>query len=104
MLTIGGYVDPKRFAVFSVKRYVGKEIDPEIILPDVLRICGEWNVHCIGLDWGHGWGLNGRIFKARGRERAMQFAYSHNLGERKRWDADAFKWIINRNAALHGYL
>ena len=30
----------------------------------------------------------------------MQFAYSANLGERKRWDAQAYKFIINRNAAL----
>src|SRR5690606_7566435 len=85
---------------FFMKKYTGDMIDPELILPDILNICGHWNVEVIGADWGHGWGMNSRLFKARGREGVMQFAYSHNLGERKRWDPDAYKWIINRNAVL----
>jgi hypothetical protein len=100
VLTLGGYINSSTFWPFMMKRYVGKEVDPEIILPDILHICGHWNVEVIGADWGHGWGVNSRLFKARGRQGVMQFVYSASLGERKRWDPSAFKFIINRNAAL----
>lgn len=100
ILTIGGYVQPNLFWPVFMKRYTGQEIDPEFIIKDVLNIIGRFNCVSVGLDWGHGWGMNSRIFQARGRERAMQFNYSTSLGERKKWDPDGYKWIINRNALL----
>lgn len=103
VLTLGGYINNEIFWPFLMKRYVGKDIDPELILPDVLHLCAYWNVEIIGADWGHGWGMNSRLFKARGREGVMQFAYSASLGERKRWDQNAFKFIVNRNAVLSQY-
>ena len=100
VLTIGGYITEELFWPFLMKRYVGKDVDPELIIPDVLHLLGYWNVEVIGADWGHGWGMNSRLFGGRGREGVMQFAYSHSLGERKKWDAAAFKFIVNRNAVL----
>lgn len=100
VLTLGAYVTEDLFWPFFMKKYTGDQIDPEFIVPDVLNICGHWNVEIIGADWGHGWGVNSRLFKARGRTGVMQFHYSHNLGERKQWDEDAYKWIVNRNAVL----
>ncbi|MBP9824072.1 MAG: phage terminase large subunit family protein [Thermoanaerobaculia bacterium] len=100
VLTLGAYVTDEIFWPFLWKRYVGKDIDPEVIVPDVLNICGHWGVEVLGADWGHGWGVNSRLFKARGRTGVMQFAYSTSLGERKRYDAEAHKFIINRNAVL----
>lgn len=100
VLTLGAYINENLFWPFYMKRYVDKEIDPEFILPDVLNICGGFNVEVIGADWGHGWGMNSRLFKARGRQGVMQFAYSANLGERKKWDDEAYKFIINRNAVM----
>ena len=100
VLTIGTYLTEDLFWPFYMKRYVGKEADPEHIIPDVLHLTSLWNVEVIGADWGHGWGMNSRLFKARGRQGVMQFAYSASLGERKRWDPDAYKFIINRNAVL----
>jgi hypothetical protein len=103
VLTLGAYVTSDVFWPFFMKRYVGKDIDPEVIVPDVLNICGQFGVECIGADWGHGWGVNSRLFQARGRDRVMQFAYSSSLHERKRWDPEAYKWIINRNAVLSAF-
>lgn len=100
VLTLGAYIKSDLFWIFYQKRYVGKDVDPELILPDLLQICGYFNVEVVGADWGHGWGMNSRIMKARGREGIMQFAYSASLRERKRWDGQAFKYVINRNAAL----
>lgn len=100
VLTLGAYVSGDMFWPFFMKKYVGREIDPEFILPEVIHLCSRWRVECVGADWGHGWGMNKRLFNALGAGRVMQFAYSHNLGERKRWDPDAYKWIVNRNAVL----
>jgi hypothetical protein len=100
VLTLGTYITPEIFWPFLWKRYVGKEIDPEFIVPDVINICGSWGVEVIGADWGHGWGVNSKLFKALGRLGVMQFAYSTSLGERKKYDPDAHKYIINRNAIL----
>lgn len=100
VFTMGAYVNSETFWPFMMKRYTGKEIDPELIIPDILHLCGHWNVEVLGADWGHGWGMNSRLIHARGRQGVMQFAYSTSLGERKRWDPDAFKFIINRNSIL----
>ncbi len=100
VLTLGAYVTQDLFWPFLMKRYTGREIDPEIIIPDVLNVCAQFRVDVLGADWGHGWGMNSRLFQARGRDRVMQFAYSTSLGERKRWDASAYKFIINRNAVI----
>lgn len=100
VLTMGCYLPDNSFWPFFMKRYSGKEIDPEAIVPDVLRLCSRFNVETIGVDWGHGWGVNSRLFTARGRNRVVQFAYSTNLHERKRWDQEAYKFIVNRNAVL----
>ena len=102
VLTLGAYVNSEVFWPFLWKRYIGKEVDPEVLLPDILNVCGHWNVEVIGADWGHGWGMNSRLFKARGRLGVMQFAYSTSIGERKHFDNEAYKYIINRNAALSG--
>ena len=103
VLTLGAYIDDNTFWTFYMKKYIGQEIDPEFILPDILNIVGAYNVYRLGVDWGHGWGLNSRLFKALGHDRVMQFAYSGNLNERKRWDDGAYKFIINRNAVLSNY-
>lgn len=100
VLTLGTYLNSETFWPFFMKKYTGDMIDPEKLLPDILNVCGQFNVEVIGADWGHGWGMNSRLFKERGRQGVMQFAYSSNLGERKKWDPDAFKFIINRNAVL----
>ena len=99
VLTIGGYVG-EQFWPIMMKRYTGKEADPESIIPDILHYAHHYNLEVLGVDWGHGWGVNSRLFKALGKPKVMQFAYSGNLGERKRWDGNAYKFIINRNAAL----
>jgi len=103
VLTIGGYIAPGLFWPVFIKRYRGKEVDPEVVLPDVLNICGIFNTSVIGADWGHGWGMNSRIIKAVGRDSFMQFQYSSSLNARKSWDAPGFKWIVNRNAAMSSF-
>jgi hypothetical protein len=103
VLTIGGYLNQDTFWAMLMKRYTGRQIDPEEIVPDVLNICGQFNVDIIGADWGHGWGVNSRLMKARGKERVMQFAYSTSLGERKKFDPEAYKYMINRNSALTNF-
>ena len=103
VLTIGGYVAPGIFWPVFIKRYRGKEIDPEFVIHDVLNWIGIFNCYSTGADWGHGWGMNSRIINAVGRDRFMQFNYSSSLHERKKWDAPGFKWIINRNAVLSGF-
>ena len=103
VLTIGGYILPDVFWPFMMKRYTGKDIDPEAIIPDILYWMNTFRVECIGADWGHGWGVNSRLMRDLGKQRVMQFNYSTSLGERKRWDGDAYKWIINRNAVMNEF-
>jgi len=103
ILTIGGYISPGLFWPIFMKKYRGREIDPEFILPDILNWCGVFNVFAIGADWGHGWGMNQRLMKAVGKENFMQFYYSSALKERKKWDKEGFKWIVNRNAVLSDF-
>lgn len=102
--SIGCYVTPDKFWWVKIKRYRGKEIDPEFIKEDLVKDFHMFNVKIIGADWGHGWGMNSVLFRKLGQTRVMQFYHSDSLAERKKWDPDGWKFIVNRNAVISDFL
>ncbi len=100
VLTIGGYVGGKRFRVVYMKRYTGKEVDPEFVVPDIIKICTNMGVKMIGTDWGHGWGVNNRLFRMYGPKRCAQFMYVDRQKEVRKWDPVGYKIQLLRNHVM----
>lgn len=100
VLTIGGYVGEKKFRVVFMKRYMGKEVDPDFVVADIIKICKALGVKMIGTDWGHGWGVNNRLFRQYGPKRCAQFMYVDNQKEVRKWDPVGFKVQLMRNHVM----
>jgi intein/homing endonuclease len=100
VLTIGGYISNQKFKVIFAKRYMGKEIDPDFIVKDVVTICRKLGVRMIGSDWGHGWGVNNQLFRKFGPQKCMQFMYIDNQKEVRKWDPIGYKFQLLRNHVM----
>ena len=60
ILTIGMYYDGK-FKIIFAKRYIGKEAEPENLIPSIVQTLMHFKAKFIGADFGFGFGLNDRM-------------------------------------------
>jgi len=108
VLTIGAYTDQKTWSVKLVKKYEGQEIDPDHVVKDIARICRTLQVQLIGVDWGHGWGVNNHltrlmthgtqhIINSHDKHKVVQFQYLPKLKQRMKWDPLGFRYHLQRN-------
>jgi hypothetical protein len=58
-----GYYDHvnDKLKITYCKKYVGREADPEIMLPDMVKILNANSVRYVAADYGFGFGCNGRL-------------------------------------------
>jgi intein/homing endonuclease len=97
VLTIGAYINQKVWRTFLAKRYMGKEIDPDYIVKDIARICNALGVHLVGVDWGHGWGVNNHLIRLLGPKRVVQLQHLPKLKSKMKWDPIGFRYHLHRN-------
>lgn len=97
VLTIGYYVNQKIFRVMFMKKYTGQQVDPDFVVKDIARICIGLGVRLVGVDWGHGWGVNNHLIRLLGPQRVVQFQYLPKQKERLKWDPIGFKYMVHRN-------
>lgn len=100
VLTIGGYINQNVFKVFLMKKYVGKESDPDYVVADIARICLKLGVRLVGVDWGHGWGVNNQLIRKLGPQKVVQFQYLPKMKERLKWDPLGFRYHLQRNLII----
>jgi len=97
ILTFGCYVKSNVFWVFYIKKFTGKETDPEFILKFIVNKFKEFRAFMLGVDYGHGWGVNGPLFKRLGSDKVVQWQYVGNQKDVMKWDQGGFKFQILRN-------
>lgn len=97
VLTIGAYVNQKIWKTFLIKKYMGKETDPEFIVKDIVRICNALDVKLVGVDWGHGWGVNNQLIRYLGPKRVVQYQHLPKLKQKMKWDHIGFRYHLHRN-------
>ena len=97
ILTIGTYVNQKDFQVKLVKKYMGREVEPDYVVKDIADICAKLRVKLIGADWGHGWGVNNQLVRRFGPQNVIQFQYLPKLKLRMKWDPAGFRYHLQRN-------
>jgi hypothetical protein len=104
VLTIGTFISDDMFWPYFIKRYEGREIDPEFIKTDITQKCFQFGVNIIGCDYGHGWGMNSHLINRLGRDKVMEFMYVPKLGARIKWDKVAFNFKVNRSMAISNFI
>lgn len=103
VLTLGAYITPKIFHVFYMKRYTGEEALPSNCVRDIIQTCKIFGVACMGVDWGHGWGVNEQLelaFDKPGQKRVIKFQYIGMQKERKKYDPIGVKYQVNRTEIM----
>lgn len=97
VLTVGHYVNQRVFRVIYVKRYTGAQVDPDFVVKDIARIVKAWDIKLLGVDWGHGWGVNNHLVRILGPSKVVQFQYVPKQKPRMKWDHLGFKYQLQRN-------
>lgn len=100
VFTIGYYVDQRRFKYIYMKKFTGKETDPEYIVKFVARMCKLLGVKLVGVDWGHGWGVNNHLVRLLGADTVVQYQYLPKQKDRMKWDPIGFKYQLLRNLII----
>lgn len=97
VLTIGGYMNQKVWKTLLIKRYMGKEIEPDYIVKDIARIIKGLGVKLVGVDWGHGWGVNNHLIRLLGPEMVVQYQHLPKLKQKMKWDHTGKRYHLHRN-------
>jgi hypothetical protein len=97
VLTIGAFVNQKQWKLMFAKKYEGREVEPEYVVKDIAKICAALNVQLVGVDWGHGWGVNNHLQRLLGPNRVVQFQYLPKLKQKMKWDPIGFRYHLQRN-------
>jgi hypothetical protein len=99
VLTIGGYYNNHYIPIF-VKRYEPHEHDDPLgIVDDIKKWCHQFKVIALGVDAGHGYGLNAELAKTFGWDRIMQFSYVGS-GPRLKYNRGTHKFSVNRTEVM----
>lgn len=97
VLTIGAYIDQRIWRTLLIKKYQGKEIEPDYIVKDIVRIVNALDIKLVGVDWGHGWGVNNQLIRYLGPKRVVQYQHLPKLKQKMKWDALGFRYHLSRN-------
>lgn len=100
VFTVGHYINQKVFRVLFVKKYVGQQTDPDYVVKDIARLCQAWDIKLLGVDWGHGWGVNNHLVRILGPQKVVQYQYLPKQKERMKWDPIGFKYQLQRNLMI----
>jgi len=97
VITIGAYINSTIFRPLLIKKYEGKEVDPDYVTKDMARICRALNVQLVGSDYGHSWGVVNTLVRYLGPDKVKQMQYVAKLKQRLKWDAIGNRFHMHRN-------
>jgi hypothetical protein len=99
ILTIATYNESNRFVPYYYKQYRGVESDPEFVLDDLMKKLQEFHVSLVGLDYGYGFGMNDRVLRQFGPDRAFKFEHVSSK-DKAIWDNDVARYKIDRTEVM----
>lgn len=101
ILTIGYFntiID--KFCIVYSKRYIGREAEPENLIPELARVILHYQVSVVGADKGFGWGSNDRL-KHLLPSHVAYSTYAHSYIKKfVAWNEDAGNYVTNRTEVM----
>lgn len=101
VLTIGYFCQiTQKFKVVFAKRFIGKESEPEEVIPAIAKLLIRFNAKVVGADWGFGFGMNDRLAKALPRD-FIYVKFRHSIIKKfLAYDANADVYVTNRTEVM----
>ena len=97
VLTLGYYHNPSQYKVLAIKKFMGKEADPDHVVKFCANVIKLLGIRMVGVDWGHGWMANNSLVRLVGPKTIVQFQYLPKLKEKMKWDPVGFRYHLQRN-------
>jgi intein/homing endonuclease len=97
VLTIGYYHTRDQYKVIAIKKFTGKETDPDYVVAFIAKVCKTLGICLVGVDWGHGWGVNNQLVRLLGGDHVVQFQYLPKLKMKMKWDSIGYRYHLMRN-------
>jgi len=89
-----------KYRVLYMHRFVGEEADPEVQTERLIEILEKYNVRLIGVDYGFGFGLNGRLIRKFGAQRVQKFQYMAQMKGKLMFDNKLMRWKVHRTEIM----
>lgn len=97
VLTLGYYHTNTQYKIVAIKKFTGKEVDPDYVVRYIAQVCKTLGIDLVGVDWGHGWGVNNQLVRLLGGDHVVQFQYLSKLKTKMRWDPMGYRYHLMRN-------
>jgi hypothetical protein len=97
VISVGYYSGDGIFNIVGYKKFMGKEVDPDYVVSVVASIAINMGIALVGVDWGHGWGVNNQLVRILGPSKVVQFQHLAKLRQKVKWDPIGFKYLLHRN-------
>lgn len=99
VLTLATYVN-NRFRVFFIHRFEGADLEPDVQVAKIIRICRAYRVKVIGVDYGAGYVQNKQLIHAFGATVVQQYQYAVRLRAKLAREKNNRRWIVNRSEIM----
>lgn len=99
VLVLGTYIE-QRFRIFYAHRFTGVELDPELQLSIIIKICEDFNVTLIGTDYGGGYDRNDKLMRKFGPARLQKYQYLARSKKKVEWNPRLNRWHVHRTELM----
>lgn len=101
VLTIGYFDNSyQKFRIVFAKRFIGREAEPDNVVPAIAKLLLLFNVRIVGADWGFGIGFNGPLKKLLPRE-ITYVTFRHSIIKKFiAYDEVAETYVTNRTEVM----
>ena len=101
VLTIISKTAQDRTTLLYTKKFMfGQETDPHYQIQFIIQKCKQFNVTFIGVDWGDSFVFAEALRNAFSTRQVIKFFYHTPISAKLKWDAKAYKFIVNRTTAM----
>lgn len=98
LFVAGGMDTDNKFRVIFAKKY--SQTDPRIVIDDVVKLCGDFNIEYLGADRGAGHTNNLLLMERLTWTKVVEFSYQARLKEGMKWHQGNRSFLLDRTIAL----
>lgn len=88
-----------RFSIVRIKRYEGREQEPDTMMDLIMQDFEKWRVRRAGCDYGGGFWPNDKLINRFGWDRVAKYQYS-SPSDKVRWDDGLKRFMVNRTEVM----
>jgi len=98
VLSLGAYLQD-RFTIFKLKRFEGRESEPEIMIDLISKEIDYWGIKIVGADYGGGFWPNDALIRKFGWRRIAKYQYS-TPNAKVKWEDGLKRFLVNRTEVM----